>query len=651
MRERTQASIKKLATKSENKTSRTQSTAHSQSISSPIDQIQFLQRTIGNQAVGRLLKSGALQAKLRIGQPGDIYEQEADQVAEQVMRMQVPRGMNVSNNIQNVQRKCPGCNKGIKIGKEDEEKLHKKEASGSTHEATSELESRISAIRGGGQPLDPASRAFYEPRFGADFSHVRIHTGAHAAESARALNAQAFTVRKDVVFASGQYQPESYASKKLLAHELTHVIQQSGGHSSGVNLLRRACGPQEIGITPENCDLESKPLGERRYLFNVNCDDFAPGEALRLQHDLALLPPGTSVSILGAASSDGDRRFNEALSCARARTAEAAIRTSPTAPTITSVKAVGPQGPSSDSTFRAISLEFRYPSPGSRFPPPGRPRIHMDQGSYFPVIPLDPVNAFAACQAIPPIAGAICGSAVTGLPCPAWFCTPFPTVAIARECRDKCSLVLLAGITGVVRDARVIPYWSLYLRGGASSQLNMSPVFGADFAAHIVSQHAAHYLTINLQTYLRRAATTLFVGPGPWTIDFSTVLAREIAHLETTGHPQVMEFAPASTIAGLFAGGVALTQSSCAAGLVPSSFDDHRSAKVVATVIRLPRGFLVIPRIEFRVEDTIDFCPGNCGTGAALLATVLLSRLEASGVSGDVPFLVDYTIQTPPFVV
>ncbi|MCE8423468.1 MAG: hypothetical protein J5U16_06000, partial [Candidatus Methanoperedens sp.] len=112
--------------KRENRPSQTQKTGPSQSISSPIEQILFLQRTIGNQAVGKLIKSGVLQAKLRIGQPGDIYEQEADRVAEQVMRMpepQVSKETEVSNPARNnsIQRRCPGCKKGTKIGKEEEE--------------------------------------------------------------------------------------------------------------------------------------------------------------------------------------------------------------------------------------------------------------------------------------------------------------------------------------------------------------------------------------------------------------------------------------------------------------------------------------------------------------------------------------------------
>lgn len=82
-------------------------------------------------------------------------------------------------------------------------------------------------LRAPGRPLDPAIRAFMEPRFGQDFSSVRVHTRAQAAESATAVNALAYAVGQDVVFGAGQYQPGTDAGKRLIAHELTHVVQQS----------------------------------------------------------------------------------------------------------------------------------------------------------------------------------------------------------------------------------------------------------------------------------------------------------------------------------------------------------------------------------------------------------------------------------------
>jgi len=89
-------------------------------------------------------------------------------------------------------------------------------------------------LRSPGQPLDPKTRAFMEPRFGHDFSRVRVHTDEKAAESARTLNALAYTAGRDVVFGTSQYAPETGTGQRVLAHELMHVVQSkrpSRGHS------------------------------------------------------------------------------------------------------------------------------------------------------------------------------------------------------------------------------------------------------------------------------------------------------------------------------------------------------------------------------------------------------------------------------------
>lgn len=92
-------------------------------------------------------------------------------------------------------------------------------------------------LRAPGRPLDPATRALMEPRFGHDFSRVRIHTGAHAAASARAVEARAYTVGRDIVFGAGQYAPGTEPGRRLLAHELTHVAQQRRPDRSGAGEL------------------------------------------------------------------------------------------------------------------------------------------------------------------------------------------------------------------------------------------------------------------------------------------------------------------------------------------------------------------------------------------------------------------------------
>ncbi len=214
---------------------------HSKTKNSPVDRILFLQRTAGNQAVQRLIKSGALQAKLRIGQPGDIYEQEADRVAEQVMRMPEPQAISSGTPyIHSIQRACIRSEdevlsrQPIEEEKEDElrrqpieeeeEELQAKATSDGISEVNPDIESHIQNMRGGGQPLPESTRAYFEPRFGQDFSQVRVHSDAKAAE---AVNARAFTVGKDVVFGPGQYAVGTGSGKKLIAHELTHVIQQN----------------------------------------------------------------------------------------------------------------------------------------------------------------------------------------------------------------------------------------------------------------------------------------------------------------------------------------------------------------------------------------------------------------------------------------
>ncbi|HEV7859190.1 MAG TPA: DUF4157 domain-containing protein, partial [Pyrinomonadaceae bacterium] len=93
-------------------------------------------------------------------------------------------------------------------------------------------------LQSSGQPLDPATRSFMESRFGADFGPVRVHSDALATEAASSVAARAFTVGQDIVFGAGEYEPQTEAGRQLLAHELTHTVQQGGG-ADGTNSLQR----------------------------------------------------------------------------------------------------------------------------------------------------------------------------------------------------------------------------------------------------------------------------------------------------------------------------------------------------------------------------------------------------------------------------
>lgn len=95
------------------------------------------------------------------------------------------------------------------------------------------LRSRIQALKGKGRPLSQSERTFFEPRFGHDFSNVRIHQGEQESDISRSINARAFTLGNNIAFGSGQYQAHSIEGRRLLSHELTHVVQQSNGQASG----------------------------------------------------------------------------------------------------------------------------------------------------------------------------------------------------------------------------------------------------------------------------------------------------------------------------------------------------------------------------------------------------------------------------------
>jgi Domain of unknown function (DUF4157) len=180
----------------------------------------------GNLAVQQLFRAGGIQAKLEISQPGDPAE-EADRVADQVMRMAEP--VPIGSAPSAIQRKCVACDPGVRCPKCEEKTIHKKAAPGHLPEASPGVSSKIAFLRAGGQPLPAATSAFFEHRFGTDFSQVRVHTGGQDSETAHAIQARAFTTGQDMVFGAGQFAPESAEGKRLLAHELVHVVQQGAG--------------------------------------------------------------------------------------------------------------------------------------------------------------------------------------------------------------------------------------------------------------------------------------------------------------------------------------------------------------------------------------------------------------------------------------
>ena len=201
-----------------------------------------------NPIVRQILHWPTVQTKLTIGPSGDTYEREADRVANQVMSMgeqavatpvletsskHQKRGLSSKSSMPSILRKAiSGRSCDSAPDKEEELVQRKKKSNSDSHGGLDHVQSGLSRNAGRGKPLDPNVRSFMEPRFGADFSNVRVHTDRAAVELSKALNAEAFTTGNDVYFNSNRYAPQSNAGKQLLAHELTHVLQQNGSGSS-----------------------------------------------------------------------------------------------------------------------------------------------------------------------------------------------------------------------------------------------------------------------------------------------------------------------------------------------------------------------------------------------------------------------------------
>ena len=153
--------------------------------------------------------------------------EKRDNIAEEVMRISEAGhiGKGVLKHKESINRKCGACK--MEEIPEEENMIIKRKSATTSKSNDDIINESINLIPVNGSSLDSTTKNFMEYRFGYDFSHVRIHSDKQAAESAGALNALAYTVGKDIMFAKEQYNPHKLSSKKLLAHELTHVIQQN----------------------------------------------------------------------------------------------------------------------------------------------------------------------------------------------------------------------------------------------------------------------------------------------------------------------------------------------------------------------------------------------------------------------------------------
>ena len=496
-----------------------------------VSSILNLQRTVGNQAVQRLLpikgedrednsltepspnfshdfsripihENANIQTKLTVNTPGDEYEQEANRVADQVMTMPAPqRRSGEENTLQ------------MKGGPTAEKSLSFR---GNTSVSPSG-EPSIRSILTGGRAFNEQERRFFEPRMGTDFSHVRLHSDPVAANAATEIGARAFAVGNHIALAEGEYNFHSPQGKHLMAHELTHVIQQKQAASLSSVVQRQDLG----GLSSADADLAA----EREY---------------------------------------GDS---------------------------------------------------------------GAPKAQK------------------------------CGSPSH---CPAGFCDPYRSEELAKYYRAKKSGWLMLGISAAV-DSKVVPLWREYLMGGSSPK-DLSTQFGKDFTKSPTTKNATSFLHRELVKKLNASPPNVPESTSV-SLDLSAEIPSAIAKLDDPASPNLtsktggkMNFNIPKDIPGNIAGDIGKNQTACLSGAKPSPFNDERHASGYAEAVRSGNNITVTPMIEYKVKDTIDLCPGDCGTTLEQIATVPLSQFEATGISGDVPFTVNFpapshgsfTISAPP---
>lgn len=243
-----------------------------------------------------------IQPSLTVNAPNDIYEKEADAMADKVMRMPEPQIIRAPQKEEKepmlkaettrVQRMCTEC--------EEEQGVHRKplhdnstaffQRKESDKVVNNRIVTSLKSTKNSGKPLPDNTRNWMENRFGTDFSGVNIHTDTNAVQLSRDLNARAFTYGSEIYFNGGEFSPETYKGKRLLAHELTHVVQQNS------NLSERSTVQRSVRTNQTNCpaNTNNAPADPVTALQGINdtAVRFARGTARLLDFSALLIQAG-----------------------------------------------------------------------------------------------------------------------------------------------------------------------------------------------------------------------------------------------------------------------------------------------------------------------------------------------------------------------
>jgi hypothetical protein len=233
------------------------------------------------------------QPTLRISQPNDVFEQEADAMANKVMSTSASTYQPSLDSGVLIQRKCTDC--------EEENNMQRKESNNTSVLTTTSTVQQ--SLQSGGEPMDDSTRTFMEQQFNHDFSQVRIHNDSTAHQSSNDINARAYTHEQDIVFAAGQYQPATHEGKKLLAHELTHVIQQQ---KMGESMIHRSVSDASA------CSRTTDPSAPPQPLMFVGLSDTFAGTSVDFAIMMLKMDMMTSTGVPSGKAFDAYRsRFGD----------------------------------------------------------------------------------------------------------------------------------------------------------------------------------------------------------------------------------------------------------------------------------------------------------------------------------------------------
>jgi outer membrane protein OmpA-like peptidoglycan-associated protein len=604
------------------------------------------------------------QPKLKVGAVDDPLEMEADQAAEKIMQMDSASSV-LSSAAPKISRKCAACKREEEESPATENQIRRKCAHCEEEDrlrrepdrSATPVSSRNDVpplvqdvLRSPGQPLTSEDLEFFEPRFGFDLSRVRIHSDQSAAESAHAVDALAYTYGTDIAFAAGQYRPATESGRRLLAHELAHVVQQSSGDSGYVRRLgdlSKVPAVLSCGIAPSNVPADHEfVLFPNRGTSLSSADKIKIGEYVNRYYDSG---SSNAVRVDGFASEPGDDTLNWMLSCYRA----SAVKDELEHPSVAKFPglpeasiAVYMQGETAE--FGAEALNRRatlspritgssqgQPTPDTGKPTPEGTGSGTGDGGASSGAPTD------AGQGETPMYRPSCA---VNPSCPDDYCLPFPTRQQALDDRASNAESVLSRIATASSHAEPLFRKYVFSPGPAG---DISAEYGPYFSSSMATRYASEEIHPLVEADIK-SHPPAFPADGSWaTVDYETDASRDALKQKFNQLANDdLVFTDPFEVPGLIAGGVGKDQGFCNVGANTSGAqEDSRSARVSAQVFKNPDGTMVInPIVYYTVVDTVDFCPGNCGGFFAqnLGHTIEMSRWEASGISGDVPFTVKF---------